>query len=168
MKAQDILTLSMLLTHAKTRPSFAVMSGHAQLSVGEIHASLKRLSESGLIDRETRQPRPLAVQEFLNHGLRYVFPAKYSGRAKGMPTATGADPLKQYFSPDGENLVWPMEEGDQMGPGLAPLYPKIPQACAADAKLYEWIALCDALRAGRARERKMAMDEVSLRLGVSR
>jgi hypothetical protein len=166
MKAQDILTLSLLLAHRKERLGFTAMSSKSHLSIGEVHASLKRLSKSGLIDLEARQPKPLAVQEFLLHGLRYVFPAIFSGKTQGMATATGASPLKQRFNPDAENFVWPWEEGGQEGPGLAPVYPKVPQACAEDPLLYEWMALCDALRAGRARERKMAMEEISLRLGL--
>ncbi len=42
------------------------------------------------------------------------------------------------------------------GEGLLPLHPCVPGAAQRDAALYELLALFDALRAGRARERGMA------------
>ena len=38
---------------------------------------------------------------------------------------------------------------------LEPLYKSVPRAARADAQLYEWLALVDAVRAGRAREREL-------------
>ena len=43
-------------------------------------------------------------------------------------------------------------------PPITPLYPKVPQAAREDAQLYELLALTDALRVGRPRERQLASD----------
>jgi hypothetical protein len=41
---------------------------------------------------------------------------------------------------------------------IDPLYKSMPEACLKDAKLYEALALVDALRIGRAREKNLAQD----------
>jgi hypothetical protein len=47
---------------------------------------------------------------------------------------------------------------------LAPLYRSAPEAALRDPQLYELLVLVDAMRAGRARERKLASDELGRRL----
>jgi hypothetical protein len=60
--------------------------------------------------------------------------------------------------------IWPDPEGTVRGEGLAPLYRSAPRAALRDPRLYEWLALVDAVRAGRARERKLAALEIERRL----
>jgi hypothetical protein len=50
------------------------------------------------------------------------------------------------------------------GVALYPLYPSVPEAARKNSALYELLALFDALRAGAARERKMASDLLAERL----
>jgi hypothetical protein len=45
-----------------------------------------------------------------------------------------------------------------------PLYRSVPGAALRDPAFYEWLALVDAVRSGRARERRMAADELGRRL----
>ncbi len=52
--------------------------------------------------------------------------------------------------------VWPHASGDRRGYALTPLYRSVPDAALKDAELYELLALTDAVRDGRARERKIA------------
>jgi len=47
---------------------------------------------------------------------------------------------------------------------FTPLHKNVPQAALEDAKLYELLALVDALRDGRARERELAGHELKRRL----
>jgi hypothetical protein len=47
---------------------------------------------------------------------------------------------------------------------LVPLYRSAPDAALRDPALYEWLALVDALRSGKARERRMAGEELARRL----
>ena len=48
--------------------------------------------------------------------------------------------------------------------GLGPLYRTVPAAALRDPILYELLALVDALRDGRARERQLAAQELIARL----
>jgi hypothetical protein len=47
---------------------------------------------------------------------------------------------------------------------FSPLYGSVPQACKVDPKLYELLVLVDAIRDGRARERKIAIKEIQSRI----
>jgi hypothetical protein len=51
-------------------------------------------------------------------------------------------------------------EGKSRGIALAPLYKTVPIAALRDPLLYEKLALVDALRDGRTRERKLAEEEL--------
>lgn len=77
-----------------------------------------------------------------------------------MVTGYAAAPLNSLIIGDGDDPppVWPDAHGTARGYSLMPLYPSVPQAAKRDAKLYEVLALLDAVRAGRARERKLAAD----------
>jgi hypothetical protein len=49
------------------------------------------------------------------------------------------------------------------GAAVQPLYPSVPGAAQRDPELYHLLALVDALRMGRARERAMAEKEIDQR-----
>jgi hypothetical protein len=89
-----------------------------------------------------------------------------SGITRGVPTSYAAPPLKAQFAQGDLPPVWPHPEGSARGEGLAPLYKSAPSAAMRDPHLYEWLALVDAIRAGRARERKLATREVERRLSA--
>jgi hypothetical protein len=63
--------------------------------------------------------------------------------------------------------VWPYEDGPVRGYSFAPLHKNVPQAALEDSKFYELLALVDALRDGRARERELAGRELKKRLEES-
>ena len=60
--------------------------------------------------------------------------------------------------------VWAHAEGKVRGYAFAPLYPTVPAAALRDSRLYELLALVDAIRDGRARERNLAAKELESRL----
>ena len=104
--------------------------------------------------------------EFLVHGARYAFPVERGGLTRGMPTSYGAPPLRGRIMTAEDDIVpvWPDAEGQVRGEAWSPLYPKAVEACRRDPELYEALALFDAVRGGRARERSLAIDELKKRL----
>jgi hypothetical protein len=52
--------------------------------------------------------------------------------------------------------VWPDATGNSKGQAIAPLFKSVPTAAKADSKLYELLALVDAIRIGNAREAELA------------
>jgi len=129
-----------------------------------VHSAVKRTALCGLVDGETRTVRKEAFLEFLVHGLRYVFPAESRGVTRGLPTSFAAPPLAAEFAAGDLPPVWPHPEGTARGEGLAPLYKSAPNAALRDPQLYEWLALVDALRGGRARERRLAVNQIEKKL----
>jgi hypothetical protein len=109
-----------------------------------------------------------ALEEFLVHGVRYAYPPERGELTRGMPTGYAAPPLnKVIVQPDEPPPVWPYAEGTVRGYSLTPLYPTVPAAASRDSKLYELLALVDAIRDGRARERNLAAKELQSRLARS-
>lgn len=162
---QDVVVLAKLISYGAGRPPISSMATDLSLSSSQVHASLKRLERSRLIDAESGRPRLRAAEEFLVHGVKYAFPASRGEATRGMPTAYAAPPLVEQIAA-GDELppVWPHPEGQVRGMTLDPLYKTVPAAASKDPALYELLALVDALRDGRIRERKLAERELSARL----
>jgi hypothetical protein len=104
------------------------------------------------------------LQEYLLHGIRYAFPGKRGPVARGIPTAYAAPPLSARITLDDLPPVWPDSDGTTKGYAVEPLYGSLPKVSKSNPKLYELLALVDTLRVGRARERKMAEEELKRRL----
>jgi hypothetical protein len=116
-------------------------------------------------EEETCRPLRASAEEFLLHGLKYVFPPKRGEVTRGVPTSYAAPPLDKRIAPGTElPPVWPLADGRQRGVALEPLHRSAPAAALRDRTLYELLALIDAVREGRARERKLAKDELIHRL----
>src|ERR1700744_1882470 len=162
-KSLDIVVLLKLLLEKSKRP-YALLSKELRISASEIHAAVRRSIAAGLVDPESRRPLRKPLEEFLLHGVRYVFPASLGGLARGIPTAYAAKPLSDQFDSDDLPPVWVAPQGTVRGYAVEPLYSSVPQAVKSDASLYELLALVDALRIGRARERQLAETELKKRL----
>jgi hypothetical protein len=137
------------------------------VSSSVVHAALKRLAVSRLVspDAEAGRPPVKAVEEFLIHAVKYAFPAQRGEVTRGVLTSYAAPPLSAKIAGDsGLPPVWPHPEGQHRGVSLEPLYRTVPVAALRDPLLYELLALVDALRDGRARERRLAEQELIARL----
>jgi len=167
LRPQDVLVLAKLLSYRGRRPTMAQMSVDLSISSSEVHAALRRLEISRLVSSGPEGHRPLlgAVQEFLVHGLKYAFPARRGEVTRGVPTSYAAPPLNRLINAGpGPPPVWPYPEGKQRGVGIEPMYKTVPEAALRDPFLHELLALIDALRDGRARERVLAEKELLNRL----
>jgi hypothetical protein len=167
LQPQDIVVLLKLAKSKGSRPPYAQVAADLSLSVSQVHASVKRVQAAGLLHgRELgERVKVAALEEFLVHGLKYVFPPEKGGVTRGMSTAYAAAPLSNMIASSDDLVpVWPCAEGSERGYAFAPLYRNVPEAAQKDPELRELLALVDALRDGRARERKLAERELSNRL----
>ena len=165
MKPQDLLVYLKILLWKKGRWTVAGIAESIGLSASETHAAIQRGKESGLFDPLTEKPVRAALEEFLIHGVKYAFPAAPGPVAKGIPTAHSAPPMSgRIVSEKKGAYVWASRGGRVSGARIEPLYPSVPKAIRTDVELYELLALIDAVRAGRARERDLAVRELSERL----
>jgi DNA-binding Lrp family transcriptional regulator len=167
LKPQDVVVALKLSKFDGKRPPFAQIAEELSMSVSEVHAAVKRAQAAHLVHGSELGERPnrKALEEFLIHGLKYVFPAQHGAMTRGMPTSYAAEPLKRYIKAGDEPLpVWPSSDGSIRGTAFEPLYPSVPEAAKRDSYLYELLALVDAIRDGRVRERKIAEKELVARL----
>lgn len=133
--------------------SFERLGGAVGVSASQAHASLRRLAHAGLYRDGDRSLRVHAFTAFAAHGIPHVFPADVGPPGFGMPTAHAAPPLCHELL-SAEAYVWPAPDG-VAGRLIAPLHPAAPAAAALDSRLYAALALVDALRVGRARDREL-------------
>ena len=167
LKPQDLLVALKLWVGRGERWTYPLLAVSLGMSVSEAHGSVKRAIAAGLLARGGLDARPNAdaLREFVIHGAKYAFPARPGELTRGMPTAHAAPPLKALLAQSDEPPpVWPHPEGSARGPRLDPLFPSVPGATSRDPALYELLALLDALRAGRARERQLAVRLLQERL----
>jgi DNA-binding Lrp family transcriptional regulator len=163
LKPQDIVVILKLCGYGPNRPPFVQMAADLSMSPSEVHAALKRAQAAHLIHGPdmNSQPNFSAIEEFLVHGVKYAFPAEHGGSTRGLPTSYAAAPLNRLIAAGKEPIpVWPHPEGKKRGIALAPLYKTVPDAALRDPALYQKLALVDALRDGRVRERKLAEQEL--------
>jgi hypothetical protein len=167
LKPQDVVVALKLCGYAARRPPISVVAGELSLSPSEVHGAIKRLRSSRLLHGPALKDKPniSGLEEFLIHGLKYAFPAEHGEVTRGIPTSYAAEPLKSEISvSDDLPPVWPWHDGDTRGVGLVPLYKNVPGAALRDPALYQLLALVDAIRDGRARERNLAERDLVYRL----
>lgn len=143
--------------------SYSVRALQASLGISktEIASALKRCQYIGLlrVDPDTQLPRvnSKALLGFIEHGLRYVFPAKPAEMVRGIPTSFCAPMLQGKLMSGGDLIhVWPDAYGNRKGQSITPLFKTVPGAVKKDPCLYEYLALIDAIRLGNAREARLA------------
>ncbi len=166
LKPQDVYVVLKIVASRADRAPYSQLAAELVMSPSEVHACVRRAEGSRLLHGPQRKNRPnfAALEEFLIHGLKYVFPPERGEVTRGVPTSYAAEPLRGMIT-QGDELVpvWPYAEGPQRGVAFEPLYKTAPIAALRDSCFYEYLALADALRDGRARERKAAEAELCRR-----
>jgi hypothetical protein len=167
LKPQDLLIVLKLWVGRGRAWNYQVLAHELGMSAAEAHNGVKRARKAGLLPAGELSgvPNPVALKEFLIHGAKYAFPAEIGQVTRGIPTAYAVAPLKdQMQASDDPSPVWPHKDGTERGIAVEPLYKSAPEAALWDPALYELLALLDALRMGRARERQLAAQLIEERL----
>ncbi|MDX2248124.1 MAG: hypothetical protein SF052_15170 [Bacteroidia bacterium] len=159
----DIVILLKIITYGEEPWIQATLATDLFISQSEVSKSLSRSKFAGLLDTSGKKVRRLALMDFLQYGITYVFPQKPGPMVKGVPTAHSAAPLDKVIRSQ-EPYVWPSAKGKLRGEGIVPLYPSVVDAALRDPALHELLALVDALRVGRAREKEIAIEELKNRI----
>ncbi len=182
--SQDVVVALKLVAKgdAGLRWTYAELSEELSSSPSQVFRSVRRAETAHLLSAPVPAMRPLDgapvgepgvflfpikhnLREFLIHGVKYAFPVERGGLTRGVPTAEAAAPLIAHFgSGFAMPPVWPHPAGSTRGLAFSPLSKNAPEAALRDPKLYELLVLVDAIREGRAREREIAIRELSARL----
>jgi hypothetical protein len=170
LKPQDVVVLLKLVAIGAEPWTYQRIAVELKMSQSEVHAGVRRAVAARLMSDSTASGRVVrdALLEFLIHGIKYAYPPEHGALTRGVPTGYAAPPLNKVVSGSSDPPpVWPYAEGNVRGVAFSPLYPSVPSAALQDSRLYELLALVDAIRGGRARERNLAAKELELRLNVT-
>ena len=155
LKSQDIVLIMKILAKGQQEWAQGSLAQEIGMSASEVNAGIKRSSLSGLLRKKGNKVVPVkkAIEEFLIHGLKYIFPVERGEPTRGIPTSFASPFFKDEFIQDSElPPVWPDANGEVKGYALKPLYKCVPYAVQQDQLLYQYLSIIDALRSGRARE----------------
>lgn len=165
LQAVDCVILCKLIAQKESVMTHRDLAEQLFLSRATISVGLRRLLQSGLVrtEVETNKLLPViaSVDEFIVHGFKYIFPAEMGKFTKGIATGIAAPVFKGKLVLGNDPIfVWPYEYGEVKGLAIKPLSPNVPKSVALgkDRQFYDLLALIDAMRQGRARERNIAVE----------
>lgn len=164
LRPHDVLVLLQLAT--RPRSTFRDLSQAVGLSLGEAHNAAKRLELARLVMLDEPSVNHSGILQFLTAGVPYAFPPQIGPPTRGIPTAFSAPPMAAEL-PSDQVVVWPSPVGRSRGSALTPLSPAVTHIWEVNQDLYRLLALVDALRIGRARERTMARKQLEQALRSS-
>ena len=178
LKSQDVMIILKIVSMGPREWKYSEVALELHMSPSEVHAGVKRLKNCALltelslgvggIEQKLHIPDIDCLKEFIQSGIRYVFPAIYSQPAKGLPTSYGVEHLFEGFNFTGGFIpVWELDVGEYTGAALKPLYSSAPKAAMDDFRLYELLALADAMRTDDDKLRDFAWEKMNVMLGGS-
>jgi hypothetical protein len=167
LKPQDVVLLLALSLPSATESTNRSLAADLFISTSEISGGISRLRAARLLRSGAKKPVKRAMEEFLLCGVKYAYPPNRGGQTRGLPTSYAAPPLSHLIvQPETDPPVWPDPAGPVRGYSFSPLYRTVPQAAMRDQRLYELLALLDAIRDGRPREAEAASQELKKRLSA--
>ena len=161
LRSVDVLVLLKLVARTNVPWTYSALANEVRVVPSQILKAIRRLAAARLVEHG-RGARPYNpnVKEFLIHGVKYSFPAVTGTLTRGIPTAYAAPPLNSTIVESGDPPpVWPYARGELRGIALEPISPSGTRSSdrgATQLSLYELLALMDAIRTGRAREREIS------------
>jgi hypothetical protein len=167
LKPQDLVLALKVAVNEQRELNLTSLGHELKMVVSAVHGSIVRCEQARLLTRIGGGIRPMkpALAEFAVHGARYAFPAMQGTLTRGTATSLAGPSLRDHFDQArAMPFVWPDPLGDAYGPGLLPLHHTVPEACRLDATLFDVLTLVDAIRAGAARERELAITFLQERL----
>lgn len=164
LKPQDVAVALRLALAPEA--SYATLAADLLMSLSTAHESVERLQLAGLLRPQSRHVNRHSLLEFLEHGVRYMFPAKPQSKVRGVRTAYSSPVLANEIVTD-DVIVWPDVRGDTMGQSIPPLLERAGELPTKCPQVYELLTLVDAIRIGRVRERAKAVDKIKERLAIA-
>lgn len=159
MRPQDVAILLKIISMKGQHWQLVGLSNSLKISISEISESLNRSRLASLIDYNKKKVNRQNLLEFLEHGVRYVFPQQPGSMVRGIPTAHSHPIMKKNFISE-IDYVWPDSKGKIIGLMIEPFYPKQVEAVTEDLVYYKLLSLVDVIRVGKVREIKYAVNEL--------
>ena len=85
LKPQDVYVALKIVAGRADRAPYSQLAAELVMSPSEVHASVRRAEGSHLLHGPQRKNRPnfSALEEFLLHGLKYIFPPERGELTRG-------------------------------------------------------------------------------------
>lgn len=157
MRPQDVVVLLKIRMEEGNPWTQTSLSKSLFMSQSEISESLARSQYARLLFEKGRKVARQPFMDLLQYGIPFMFAQQPGNIVRGIPTAHSAAPLKNAIQSE-EHYVWPYAKGSVRGQSIRPLFSAVLKAVEHDTQLYEMLALIDALRVGKVREKSMAID----------
>lgn len=143
--------------------TIAQMASHLGMDNAQVFRAARSAAAANLLvadksaSKTPYRPHRAAILELLVHGLKYMMVPARGRLTRGMPTAHAAPAMANHFAASSDSVpVWPTAEGKERGESFEPLHRCVPGAALLDQRFYAAMALVDAIRGGRARDRTIA------------
>jgi len=159
MRPQDVAILLKIVLKQDEQWLNKDLSEELFISPAEISESLHRSAMAGLINSSKKKVHRQTLLEFIEYGLHVVFPVIPGGLVNGVFTAHSHPFMQKHFKSD-FHYVWPDVKGNERGLLIEPLYKDVVKAIRLNAQFYKVMALLDVVRVGKARELKVAIEEI--------
>ncbi len=175
LKPLDVVVAVKAAVLDTERWTIAEMVQHLGMDNAQVFRAVRQAAAASLLiidpeqGRARYRPHRAALVELLVHGLKYMMVPSRGRATRGVPTSHAAPILAKKIAA-GTDLppVWPTPDGATRGESFEPLHRCVPIASARDSRFYDAMALIDAIRGGRARERNLAVSLLPKVLGVER
>lgn len=159
MRPQDIVVLLKIISLDSREWQLKDLARTLYISPSEVSESLNRSKIASLIDFNKTTVNRQNLFEFIEHGLKFVFPQHPGTLSNGVPTAHSHPYMKKHFNSE-LPFVWPDSRETSRGQIIEPFYKNQIKAIKEDEILYKLLALIDVIRAGKTREIKIAIPEL--------
>lgn len=159
MRPQDVAILLKIVALGNKEWQLILLSNSMKISISEVSESLNRSRVAGLIDESKKRVNRQNLLEFLEYGVKYVFPQQPGSIVRGIPTAHSHTFLQSSIISE-VKYVWPDNTALDLGLKIEPFYPKQVQAVQEDETYYKLLALVDVIRVGKVREINLARKEL--------
>ena len=161
MRPQDVAILLKIILLDSKNWQLVGLSSALKISISEISESLNRSRLAGLVDYNKKKVNRQSLLEFLEHGVRYVFPEQPGTLVRGTPTAHSHPDMKKYLISE-MNYVWPDNKGEVMGLTIEPFYKRQVEAVKEDKVFYRVLSRMDVICVAKVREVKHAIKELKI------
>jgi hypothetical protein len=155
LRPQDVVALLRLSIKDQAAPTYAKLAEELKLTASETHASVERAVAAQLaIKSSSGKPSVLIapLRLFVQHGLRYCFPATRGQMMRDMVTGYAAPVISAKIAqPNEPPPVWPYKSATARGAAFYPLYPTVPEAASRNSELYDLLVLVDCIRGSSTR-----------------
>ena len=163
LKPLDVVVSVKAAVLSEPRWTIAQMAEHLGMDGAQVFRAARNAATAQLLiadpsaSRRAYSPNRSTLLELLIHGIKYMVVPARGPMTRGMPTAHAAPVMAERIAQGPDPVpVWPTPDGSIRGESFEPLHRCVPVASARDDRFYAAMALVDAIRAGRARERTLA------------